>query len=76
MAEMSARMVESLERRRRVKCEASWEVDVSTSSSGVKSVAVVSQSPGSCGAVGLGRIEVDVGMGIWRESDRVGLRLM
>lgn len=39
-----------------------------------RDVAVVSQRPGICGSVCVGRMEVDVGMGIWSESWRVGDR--
>lgn len=39
-----------------------------------REVAVVSQRPGREGSVGVGRVEVEVGMGICRERLRVGER--
>ena len=73
---MSARMVGRSERRRSAKWEARCVVGGSSVSVGGSEVAVVSQRPGSCGVVGVGRVEVEVGMGIWRERERVGVRFM
>lgn len=39
-------------------------------------MAVVSQRPGSWGERRCGRVEIEVGTGIWRESERVGVRLI
>ena len=39
-------------------------------------MAVVSQSPGSCGSVGVGAREVEVGTGICREKVRAGVRVI
>lgn len=38
-------------------------------------VAVVSQSPGSWGAVRLGRADMEVGIGICKDMDSLGVRL-
>ncbi len=67
---MSLRMVASSSRRRRAKWRASSVLSVVGSSG--SDVAVVSQSPGICGSVGVGRMEVEVGVGIWSERLRVG----
>ena len=65
----SASIVGRSVRRSSVKWAASWEPVVLISSSVGRDVAVVSQRPGSWGCIGLGRMEVDVGIGIC--SDRV-----
>lgn len=57
-----------------MKCDASWEVVALMSSSAGTELAVVSQRPGSRGSIGLGRVDVDVGNGICRDSDKVGVR--
>lgn len=46
------------------------------SSKAGREVAVVSQRPGIpiCGSVGVGRMDVDVGRGIWNERHKVGER--
>lgn len=36
--------------------------------------AVVSQRPGSWGASAFGRVGMEVGKGIWRDKDKVGLK--
>ena len=35
---------------------------------------MVSHSPGSCGSAGLGNMDIDVIVGIWRDKDNAGLR--
>lgn len=59
---------------RRVKCDASCEVVVFISSSVGSELAVVSQRPGSWGEIGLGSIDVDVGVGICNDNESVGVR--
>ncbi len=76
MALISASMVESSVSRSSVNCAANSEPVLLTSSSVGMDVAVVSQRPGSCGNIGLGRTEVDVGMGICSDRDKGGVKLM
>lgn len=45
------------------------------SSSVGREVAVVSQRPDNCGEIGVGRTEVDVGIGICSDNDKVGVKL-
>ena len=56
-------IVERSERRRRAKCEAGLEGGWGEGDGGME-VAVVSQRPGSWGSEGVGRVEIEVGMGI------------
>lgn len=71
---MSLRMRASSSRRSRAKWRARLVFSVVGSSG--REVAVVSQRPGREGSVGVGvgRVEVEVGMGICRERLRVGER--
>lgn len=72
----SAIMLGGSERRRSAKCAAGLEGCVEEEwEDGAIEVAVVSQRPGSCGLVGPGRMEMDVGTGIWREKVREGVRV-
>lgn len=67
---MSLRMLASSSRRSRAKWRARLVFSVVGSSG--REVAVVSQRPGREGSVAVGRMEVDVGMGICRERLRLG----
>ena len=72
---MSAWMVGSSDSRSSVNCAASSDPVSLTSSSVGIDVAVVSHRPGSCGDIGLGRTEVDMGIGICSERDKAGFKL-
>ena len=63
------------ERRRRAKSEARSEGGWGRGDGGME-VAVVSQRPGSWGSVGVGRVEMEVGIGICRENVRCWVRVM
>ena len=76
VAATSARMLGRSESRRSVKCEANWDGVLLMSSSVEVGAAVVSQRPGVCGEVGVGRVEVEARRGICRERENVGVRLM
>ena len=75
VALISASIVGRSANKSSVNCAAnSGPVALMSSSVGID-VAVVSQRPGNCGDIGLGRTDVDVGMGICRDNDKVGVRL-
>ena len=75
MALMSASIVRRSDNKSSVNCAANSEPVALTSSSVGMDVAVVSQRPGSCGDIRLGRTGVDVGMGICSDRDTAGVKL-
>ena len=73
---MSAKIECRSDSSKRVKWAPSWGPLPWTSSSVGMELAVVSQRPGSWGASAFGSIEMEVGKGIWRDRDKVGLKPM
>ena len=72
---MSIKIDRRLVRSSKPNCDPNCVLVIWESLSEGRKGAVVSQSPGSCGANAEGKEDKDVGMGIWRESDVLLVRV-